>query len=99
MNKYPVASCQLAVSRLPVSSRPSTLLGTALSVGEGPRTAKMLMRFARDVVAAAPDEKIQVGAEVGLLHVLDVEPRVAARRELQLRSAPFGAPPGQLSVA
>jgi hypothetical protein len=57
------------------------------------------MRLARDDVASAPDEKIQVAAQDCLLHVLDVEPRVSARRELQLRAAPLGAPPCQLRVA
>src|SRR4051812_5146450 len=35
-----------------------------------------LVRFPRDVVAAAADKEIEVGPLVGLLHVLYVQPRV-----------------------
>ena len=48
------------------------------------------MRLARDVVAAAAHEKIEIRALVRLLHVLDIQSRVPAGRELQLRRAPGG---------
>ena len=45
------------------------------------------VRFARDLVAAAADEKIEIGALIRLLHVLDVELRVAARRHDRLAAS------------
>ena len=44
---------------------------------------------------AAADEKIEVGAFVGLLHVIDVEPRIPSGRHDGLGLPPGGAPLGE----
>ena len=64
--QFPAASFQF---QLPVGR--SRVRQTCQQLAAGSRESSM--RLPRDLVTAAADEEIEIGALVGLLHVLDVE--------------------------